>query len=142
MKFSLKNNYFKVLLSFFLILIFGIYVYIVNDYDWDEASIATFGFIVFTIGLVIIFWVLLSIIGIKSGFASRFLISSILIFSLLIASGLAEKKNRKSAPLTLCDCLKSKASTPSSKCKTKFRSIYGTSDPSANQMKNDYYNCK
>lgn len=140
MKFSLKNNYFKVLLSFFLILIFGIYAYIVNDYDWEDASIATFVFIVFTIGLVIIFWVLLSIIGIKSGFASRFLISSILIFSLLIASGGAEKP--KSAPLTLCDCLKSKEYPLSSKCKTKFRSIYGTSDPSANQMKNDYYNCK
>ena len=138
MKFSLKNNYFKVLLSFFLILIFGIYAYFVNDYDLEDALITTGIFIIFTMGLVIIFWVLLSIIGIKSGFASRFLISSILIFSLLIASGGAELKT--SAPLTLCDCLKS--STLNSECKTKFRSKYGTSDPSSDQMRNDYYNCK
>ena len=140
MKFSLKNNYFKVLLSFFLILIFGIYAYFVNDYNWGDALIPLVGFIVFTIGLVIIFWVLLSIIGIKSGFASRFLISSILIFSVLLASGSAEVKTSTSAP-TLCDCLTTGGDLPSG-CREVFKDNYGTTDPSTSQMRDDYYRCK
>lgn len=138
MKFSLKNNYFKVLLSFFLILIFGIYAYFVNDYDWGDALFVTMTLTVVIIVGVMVSWVLLSIIGIKSRFANRFLFFSILIFSWVIAYGSAVRKER--VTLTLCDCLKS--STLDSKCKTKFRSRYGTSDPSADQMRNDYYNCK
>ena len=73
MKFSLKNNYFKVLLSFFLILIFCIYAYFENDYNWVDAAAVTLNITAFIIVLVIVSWVLLSIIGRKSRFANRFL---------------------------------------------------------------------
>lgn len=47
---------------------------------------------------------------------------------------------------TLCECLTiPEYSNPGSKyeqCKDVFRDKYGTSDPSVDQMRSDYYNCK
>lgn len=141
MKFSLKNNYFKVLLSFFLILIFCIYAYFENDYNWVDAALVTVNITAFIIVLVIVSWVLLSIIGIKSRFANRFLFFSILIFWWVSVYGDAVRLKRGVTTPTLCDCLTTGGDLPSG-CREVFKDNYGTSYPSTDQMRNDYYNCK
>ena len=42
---------------------------------------------------------------------------------------------------SLCDCLTTGGDLPSG-CEQIFKDNYGTTDPSLNQMKNDYNNCK
>ena len=42
----------------------------------------------------------------------------------------------------LCDCLKNSKYASDSRCKTTFKNRYGTTDPSMDQMRNDYNNCK
>lgn len=45
------------------------------------------------------------------------------------------------SPPSLCNCLTTGGDLPSG-CEQVFKDNYGTTDPSLNQMKNDYNNCK
>ena len=47
----------------------------------------------------------------------------------------------ESTPPSICDCLTTGGSLPSG-CEQVFKNRYGTTDPSSNQMRNDYDNCK
>ena len=49
--------------------------------------------------------------------------------------------NSCDGPPSLCDCLTTSGDLPSG-CEQVFKDNYGTTDPSLNQMKNDYNNCK
>lgn len=44
-------------------------------------------------------------------------------------------------PPTLCECLTTGGDLPTG-CEKVFINRYGTSDPSTDQMRGDYYNCK
>ena len=145
MTISLKNNYFKLLLSFLLILIFNIR----TAFKWNLDTALFFGVVqlIAAIALAIVFWVLLAIIvpNKKSGFANRILISSILLvvvsyFAGFPVSSYSPGKSSRNS-VTLCDCLKNSKYASDSRCKTKFRAKYGTSDPSMDQMSSDYYSC-
>jgi hypothetical protein len=152
MNISFKNNYFKLLLSFLLILIHSIKSF----FKWDDATAGVniqlptalrelVFTLIATIVLAIVFWILLAIINIKSGFANRIFISSILLVSIFFYAGIPKypyNPSSSSKYLTLCDCLANSEYSDDSRCKTKFRDTYGTSNPSTDQMTNDYYNCK
>ena len=59
---------------------------------------------------------------------------SIFVISLSLSSCSSE-------PPSLCECLTTQGDLPSG-CDEVFKDRYGTTNPSTQQMKNDYYNCK